>query len=406
MKYALALIGLFFSIHTYSQRNTLSGIITDSETKEPVAFANVFFANTRIGVSSDAEGKFSLSGFPSGKYDLTVTFVGYNTYQQSLEFNNSEFKLTISLTENQIRLSEIVVKEDTTGWARNFETFKKHFLGETKNSNQCKILNPRDIHLFFDIKTNSLVAHARVPIQIENKALGFKLDYYLHTFEINFKSGMLVFLGVPLFRNLETDKKSVQKKWDKERLRAYNGSITHFIRALRSDSLIQNGFEVRKFYKVQNPDRPPQKVLNAKIREWRLKQQEVGVIRIDKKDSLGYYLNLQKKPELIDSVSKVVLSGAELLNSEHEVVYKGMLKIDFRKEKEEAQYPQTVGRTVIKWQTSIMHTLAPKLKLYKNGYYEDVRDVFVESYWAWSEKMSDMLPYDYQPETIKNKKGK
>ncbi len=403
MKCALILIGLLFSIQALSQQNTLSGIITDAETKEPIAFANVFFANTRIGVSSDAEGKFSLTGFPSGKYDLTVTFVGYNTYQQSLEFNNSEFKVTISLTESQIRLSEVVVKEDTTGRARNFEIFKKHFLGETKNSSQCKILNPSDIHLFFDVKTNSLVAHARVPIQIENQALGFTLDYYLHSFELNFRSGMLIFLGVPAFKNLVTDKKSVQKQWEKERLRAYNGSITHFIRALRSDLLIQNGFEVRKFYKVQNPERPSQKVLNAKIREWRLKQQESGSVSVGKKDSLAYYLTLQKKPELIDSVSTVVLSGAELLNSAHEVVYKGMLKIDFRKEKEEAGYPQTVGRTIIKWQTSILHILAPTLKLYENGYYEDVRDVLLEHYWAWSEKMSDMLPYDYQPESSKKK---
>ncbi len=406
MKYTLVLIGLFFSIQTYSQRNTLSGIITDSETKEPIAFANVFFANTRIGVSSDAEGKFSLTGFAPGKYDLTVTFIGYNTYQQSLEFNDSEYKLTISLTENQIRLSEVVVKEDTTGWARNFEIFKKHFLGETKNSSQCKILNPRDIHLFFDTKTNSLVAHARVPIQIENRALGFALDYYLHSFEINFKSGMLIFLGVPAFKNMTTEKKSVQKQWDKERLRAYNGSITHFIRAFRSDSLIQNGFEVRKFFKVQNPERPPQKFLNTKIKELRSKQQEDGLIRIGRKDSLAYYLNLQSKPELIDSVSTVVLSGADFVNSEHEVKYKGMLKIDFRREKEEAGYPQTVGRTVIKWQTSIMHILAPTLKLYENGYYDDIRDVLVENYWAWSEKMADMLPYDYKPTPVKNKGDK
>ena len=398
MKYVLVLMSLF-STQAFAQRNAVSGILTDAETKEPIAFANVFFANTRIGVSSDEDGKFSLTGFPSGKYDLTVTFVGYNTYQQSLEFNGSEFRLTISLTESEIRLSEVVIKEDTTGRANNFETFKKHFLGETKNSSQCKILNPRDIHLFFDVNSNVLVAHARVPIQIENRALGFKLDYYLHSFELNFKSGMLIFLGVPAFKNLVTDKKSVQNGWEKERLRAYNGSVTHFIRALRSDSLIQNGFEVRKFYKIPNPERPSQQILNSKIKEWRL-MQENGLAKEGSKDSLGYYLNLQSKPELIDSVGTVQLSGAELQNSAHEVLYKGMLKIDFKKEKEETRYPPTVGRT-LKWQTSVMHIQAPRLKLYENGYYEDIRDVFIEHYWAWSEKMSDILPYDYRPTVSK-----
>jgi hypothetical protein len=213
---------------------------------------------------------------------------------------------------------------------------------------------------------------------------------------------MLIFLGVPAFKNMATEKKSVQNQWNKERLRAYNGSMTHFIRSLRSDSLLQNGFEVRKYFKVQNLERPPQKVLNAKIKEWRSKQQENGLARIGK-DSLAYYLNLQSKPEFVDSVSTVALSGYELLNSDHEVKYKGMLKIDFRREKEEAGYPRTVGRTLIKWQTSIMHVLSPTLKLYENGYYDDIQDVLVENYWAWSEKMADMLPYDYKPEPVKKK---
>ena len=80
-----------------------------------------------------------------------------------------------------------------------------------------------------------------------------------------------------------------------------------------------------------------------------------------------------------------------------------MLKIDYKKEKEEGGYLKVAGRTSVKWQTSIINFKAPKLKLYANGYYEDYRDVFVENYWAWSEKMADTLPLDYQPETVKKK---
>jgi hypothetical protein len=274
MKGLLTAICLFVSTLGFTQRNTLTGIITDSETNEPVAFANVFFANTRIGSSSDADGKFELSGFPSGKYDLTATFVGYSTYQQSLEFNNSGFRLEIKLTQKEIRLNEVVVREDTTGWARNFETFKKYFIGETENASRCKILNPKIIHLFFDTEANVLVAHAREAIQIENQALGFKIQYYLYSFEMNFSSGSLIYAGIPSFQNLTTEKKSVENQWNKERLRAYKGSMAHFIRALRSDSLLQQGFEVRKYFKFPNPERPSQKVLNAKIRALQLKDQK------------------------------------------------------------------------------------------------------------------------------------
>ena len=77
--------------------------------------------------------------------------------------------------------------------------------------------------------------------------------------------------------------------------------------------------------------------------------------------------------------------------------------LDFKKEKEEFGYLRTVGRTAVKWQSSIMTLMAPTLKLYENGYYEDIRDVYVENYWAWSEKMADMLPYDYTPDINKRK---
>ncbi|MBK8290757.1 MAG: carboxypeptidase-like regulatory domain-containing protein [Flammeovirgaceae bacterium] len=400
MKCFFTAVCLFVSILGFTQHNTLTGTITDSETNQPVAFANVFFANTRIGTSSDAAGKFSLRDFPSGKYDLTVTFVGYSTYQQSLEFNDNGFRLEIKLTQKEIRLSEVIVREDTTGWARNFEIFKKHFIGETINARQCKILNPKNIHLYYDTKANVLVAHAREPIQIENQALGFKIDYYLYSFEIDFKSGSLIYVGIPSFQNLTTEKKSGEKHWNKERLRAYKGSMSNFIRMLRADSLLQQGFEVRKYFKIPNPERPSQKILNAKIRT--LRSQQEGSEK-SKEDSLRYYLNLSSKPELIDSLGKILLTGSEIVNSDHEVEYQGMLKIDYKKEKEEGGYLKVAGRTSVKWQTSIINFKAPKLKLYANGYYEDYRDVFVENYWAWSEKMADTLPLDYQPETVKKK---
>jgi iron complex outermembrane recepter protein len=88
MRFSLLILFVGVAYTTVGQ-NVVSGVITDEDTGEPIAFANVFFANTRIGVSSDVDGKFMLERFPSGKYDLTIAYVGYTTYQQALEFNNS-----------------------------------------------------------------------------------------------------------------------------------------------------------------------------------------------------------------------------------------------------------------------------------------------------------------------------
>ncbi len=405
MRFILSFIVILIGcLNVAGQQNIVSGTITDEDTGEPIAFANVFFANTRIGVSSDVDGKFQLKGFPSGKYDLTAAYVGYTTYQQALEFNGSELRVTITLKTSEVKLREVIVKADTAGWARNFVLFKKHFIGETKNSKSCVILNPKDIHLYFDSKTRILVAHAREAIQIENQALGFRINYYLHQFELDFATGRLAIFGIPAFQNLTTDKPGQQKKWDKERLRAYEGSMIHFMRALQTESLATQGFVAKKLYRVPNPDRPPQAFIDNKISALKSKMKRDGTIMIRSGDSLSYYYKLNSLPLLVDSLTKSVVRESELLNATLEVVYKGLLSVEFKPEKEEQGYLRVVGRQTTKWQNSVIHILAVPLKLYKNGYYEDARDVFVENYWAWSEKMADLFPLDYQPESVKKNK--
>jgi hypothetical protein len=402
----LGLLILFILIGYFAGgQNVVSGVITDETTGEPIAFANVFFANTRIGVSSDVDGKFTLEGFPSGKYDLTIAYVGYTTYQQALEFNNSTLRVTVSLKTAEVRLREVEVKADTTGWARNFVTFKKYFLGETKNAKSCTILNPKSIHLYFDRTTNVLVAHAREAIQMENRALGFQLSYYLIQFELDFKTRRILVFGIPAFQNLVSDKQNLQRSWEKERLRAYQGSMIHFMRALRTQTLADQGFSVKKLYRIPNPDRLPQAIIKKKISDLRSKMKSQGIIMVGKDDSLRYYMEMNSRPALVDSLAPDRLKESEIMNAMHETNYTGLLSVEFKKEKEESGYLPVVGRQKARWQSSVIHFLAAPLRLYENGYYEDARNIFVEDYWAWSEKMADLFPLDYEP-PISKRKGK
>jgi hypothetical protein len=384
-----------------AQVNKISGTITDVDSGEPIPFANVFFASTSIGISSDMEGKFVLQNFPNGKYDFTVAYVGYEPFQQAFEFNGSEFRLTIKLKTEEVKLREVVIKADTTGWAQNFATFKRNFLGETENAAKCKILNPRDIHLYFDRQARVLVAHASKPIVIENKALGYTIQWYLQKFELNYVEGTLQIFGFPSFQPLTPKGNAEAKRWMRERERAYYGSVTHFIRSLGKESLTEERFRVRKFYRVPNLMRPSDEFLNRKITYFRNRAMNGEKILIGKTDSLRYYMELRNEPKLADSVATEDIKLKEILTNTSEVNYMGMLKVDFVGEREEVNYAKSQGRTTIKQQTSVIHFLVPGLKIYENGYYQNAYDVFFEWYWAWSEKLSDMLPYDYSPPTKK-----
>lgn len=376
-----------------AQRNVLTGIVRDSLTQEPVPFANVFFANTTIGVSSGADGSFRLEDFPSGKYDLTVAFVGYKSYQQPLEFNGNEYKVTVALAQTSIKLSEIVIKDDTTGWAQNFSIFKIHFLGLTQNAASCKILNPKKIHFYFDAKQGLLVAHAKEPIEVINEALGYKMEYYLSLFELDFKNDRLYCFGVPAFHDLTPKNSKQQKKWMQERERAYYGSLTHFVRVLRSDQWEKAGFEVRHVRQVPNPDRPSTEFIEKKMKVLRADILSSG-------DSLEYYSKLKTKPETVEQISSEQAKTTELIDHKTNIAHTGVITIKYKKEKEETNYLPVARRTVRKEQDSRVHFLNP-VKLYENGYYESVQDLFVENYWAWSEKIADMLPLNYTPPVAK-----
>ncbi|MBX2901279.1 MAG: carboxypeptidase-like regulatory domain-containing protein [Cyclobacteriaceae bacterium] len=387
---------LFFLVCAASQvcaqSNKISGVITDAETGAPIPFANVFFASTSIGVSSNMEGEFVLQNFADGKYDFVIAYVGYQPYQQAFEFHNSQFRLTIQLKVEEVRLREVVVREDTAGWAHNYKVFKRAFLGDVPNAKSCTILNPRDLHLYFDQATHTLVAHARQPLKIENRALGYTINWYLQKFELNYQTSRLEIFGIPVFENLTAKNTSEAKRWQRERQRAYEGSVTHFMRAIRSNQVEEAGFRIFEFYRVPNRKRPSDEWLNEKIKYHREKNTRANEMYIS--DSLRYFIELRNQPRMVDSIGRKEL---KLPVEDGQLAFTGMLKIDYLHEREAAAYAEMNGRFPARFQTSIMHVLVPGLKIYENGYYENAYDVFFEWYWAWSEKMSDLLPLNYLP---------
>jgi hypothetical protein len=384
--------------HNAFAQNKLSGKVLDSLTHEPIAFANVFLANASFGAVTSLNGEFSFQNFPSGKYDVTISFVGYTTVQRSIDFSNEQKTLTIYLSQQVVQLKEIYVRADTSGWKRNFEQFKLYFVGDTKNSLRTEIINPRAVYLYFDPDDRLLLGFGKKSIEIENRALGYKLYYELKDFQLDYRQGKLAYFGIPRFEPLGTNRKSEAKRWEGERQRAYNGSFTHFIQCLRQNNLAENGFEVHALFRVQNRNRPDDAYLSKRINYWREKL-KVGqgntIVLSSKHDSLAYYLNLRSMPKVIDSVGRKITDTKELFNKDNDVIkYTGLLKVSFG-EPEEEKYAQ--GRKPQRIQQSVVHLLGKELRVYDNGYYEDVKDVFLEGYLGWSEKIAELLPLDYQP---------
>lgn len=123
-KYLLTLILqlLIFTISNAQTSVTVSGIIKNKNNKAVLPFVNVVLKTDKDssfvnGTVTNEEGRFSLSKIKSGNYYLEVSYIGYNTTEQSLFIGNLTEYLdikSIEIEEKSTSLQEVVVTGKTT----------------------------------------------------------------------------------------------------------------------------------------------------------------------------------------------------------------------------------------------------------------------------------------------------
>ncbi|MBC7493697.1 MAG: TonB-dependent receptor plug domain-containing protein, partial [Flavobacterium sp.] len=100
-------------------QNTLSGIIIDSKTNQPLPGVNVNVQGSSNGTSTDFDGKFKLSKINNGD-KIVISYIGYTN--QTVTYLG-QTSITIDMVEEANKLQEVVVqvgygtikKKDATG---------------------------------------------------------------------------------------------------------------------------------------------------------------------------------------------------------------------------------------------------------------------------------------------------
>ena len=97
---------LFLNILMYAQEGNISGEINDAS--GPIPGASVLITATGQGAETDYDGKFTIKGLKNGKYQLTISYIGYS--KQTISVTVPQTKpLKITLVEDASQLDEIVV---------------------------------------------------------------------------------------------------------------------------------------------------------------------------------------------------------------------------------------------------------------------------------------------------------
>ncbi|MDW8019103.1 MAG: TonB-dependent receptor [Chloroherpetonaceae bacterium] len=106
---ALALAVFLIAATSFAQTSSLSGRVTDKANQTPLPGASIAIRGTTKGTTSRANGTYSISGLLPGRYTIVVTYMGYKTFERTLELAEGENKLDIALEEAVIQTQELVV---------------------------------------------------------------------------------------------------------------------------------------------------------------------------------------------------------------------------------------------------------------------------------------------------------
>lgn len=84
----------------------VTGVVISADDDEPVVGASVMVKGTKIGTSTDIDGKFTISKLPGNAKTLVVSYIGMKTKEVAIQKGT---KMTISLESNSEQLQEVVV---------------------------------------------------------------------------------------------------------------------------------------------------------------------------------------------------------------------------------------------------------------------------------------------------------
>ena len=240
----LILIFIFLNFYILAYNQVIKGTVLESKTNIPV-IATIYFNGTFAGTLSDQNGDFELDISKNTSLPLTISSIGY--YSVTLADFSTDKPLIVYMTPKVYEVKEVVISSGSLVKRRraNLNLFKNVFLGTTSNARNCEITNENDITFNYESDQDTLKAYASKPILITNRALGYKITYYLDRFEYNKKDRSIIFAGNLIFNEDLATKEPHNEVSERRRKEAYFGSRMHFFRALWADDLESAGFSVK-----------------------------------------------------------------------------------------------------------------------------------------------------------------
>ena len=397
-------------------QTVIRGKVISEETQKPLAAVSVYLNNTSLGAITNDDGIFIISKVPSGKFRLVASCVGFETYVNMIDPRSLGKDFIISLKPKAEELQGFsVTPPDPDGWKKWGKLFTELFIGDTPGSNDCKLTNPEVIKFRMNAD-NTLTAYAKEPLQIVNYNLGYEIKYKLEEFQYDFNIKLVNYSGYAFFIDMGIKYPNRVRRYEEARLEVYKGSLLHFKRAFFANELDAQGFELRSLGEMSNPEKDRAKqilsmhhngqVIDTADSQLGYEMGPGGVIQnlrttTHTVDSTDYFKKMMLEP---DSVISHQLISSDSIGFAADSTIAGM----YFKDSLEVSYKfKTIPERYLHLNKDHKHETFPvsqfvfvnKRPIYilNSGYHYKPFDLKITGYWAWSENISTLLPFDYRP---------
>ena len=109
-------LALFPVAEVLAQTATLSGIVTDSTTGEPLELANIRLSEETTflrGTTTNRDGLYLMPRIPPGRYTVVVSSIGYARSAHTLTLDSGEIRtLNIALSPDEVFLDEVLIQAE------------------------------------------------------------------------------------------------------------------------------------------------------------------------------------------------------------------------------------------------------------------------------------------------------
>ncbi|TXJ00451.1 MAG: hypothetical protein E6Q35_00850 [Chryseobacterium cucumeris] len=188
---------LFFLLTTsLFSTQVVKGTVVD-DTGHRISGANIYLDGTKTGVVSEEDGSFTLHVSAQKYGNLVFQKEDYETFTIGLpDIINKTLKVVLTKTNaiEEIRL----VPYTSEAYQNYINYFLDTFIGN--NRDDVKIKNQRSLKFSYDKKNKILKVKAPNTLIIENKNLGYEINYNLIAFSSDFNTKMINYSGTSFLK--------------------------------------------------------------------------------------------------------------------------------------------------------------------------------------------------------------